>query len=141
MKIHIVTLSKKWSGINVRKNLIERALHAFEGDIALALSTDSHVQQLNNNFRAKDKPTNVLSFPNHAHNGGDIILSIETLKREAKAEDKPLRDHLEHLIVHGILHCFGYDHEDDKDWDAMVKIEMKICKDLGFSPYTYDFDP
>ena len=154
MKIETVILSKKWNDVHIRKGLIERVLsqHLIPaqavnskkdpslhwddvGEITLALSTDAHVKQLNNDFRAKDNPTNVLSFPNHAHNGGDIILAIETVKREARAEDKPLRDHLEHLIIHGILHCFGYDHENDRDWDEMVKMEVKICTMLGFHPY------
>lgn len=135
MKLDIVIMSSKWKDIHIRKALIERAMDKYDGEVTLALSTDKHVQELNRDFRHKDKPTNVLSFPNDYHDGGDIILAIETLRREAKAEGKALRDHLEHLIVHGCLHTFGYDHENDKDWDKMVKAEVKICKQLGFDPY------
>lgn len=135
MIIDLVTLSPKWKDIHVRKKLIEEAMADYDGEVALALSTDKHVHQLNRDFRGKDKPTNVLSFPNDAHEGGDVILALETVRREAKMEDKALRDHLEHLIVHGCLHVFGYDHEDDKDWDDMVKEEVRICAKLGFHPY------
>ncbi len=135
MIIDLVTLSTQWKDIHVRKKLIEDAMSDYDGDVALALSTDKHVHQLNRDFRGKDKPTNVLSFPNDMHEGGDVILALETLRREAKAEDKALRDHLEHLIVHGCLHVFGYDHETDEEWDEMVKEEIRICAKLGFHPY------
>ncbi len=135
MILDIVVMSSKWKDIHIRKKLIEEAMSEYDGEVALALSTDKHVHQLNRDFRGKDKPTNVLSFPNDYHDGGDVILAIETVRREARAEGKALRDHLEHLIIHGCLHVFGYDHENDKDWDKMVKAEVKIGKRLGFNPY------
>lgn len=133
MNLEFVTLSKKWDGLHIRKNMLEKALSDFDGEIAIALSTDAHVHHLNRDYRGKDKPTNVLSFPNET--GGDVILAIETIRAESKAQNKPLRDHIEHLIIHGALHCMGYDHENDRDANEMEALEIKICDILGFHPY------
>jgi probable rRNA maturation factor len=107
------------------------------GEISVLLTNDKEVHQLNKQFRQKDKPTNVLSFPN-GEDGvlGDIAMSLETLIREAKDEGKSLENHYTHLFVHGVLHLLGYDHENDEDQDEMESLEIKILKKMGITnPY------
>ena len=117
--------------------------------IGLALSNDEHVQKLNYEFRGKDKPTNVLSFANidddtffddisdvEAIELGDIIIALETLDREADEKNIPLKNHFAHLLVHGILHLFGYDHQNDEEAEEMESSEINILKKLGINnPY------
>ncbi len=83
------------------------------GVIAVALSSDANVEGLNGRFRGKAKPTNVLSFPAGAGapDGflGDVILACETVEREADEQGVPLAHHMQHLVVHGMLHLLGYD--------------------------------
>jgi rRNA maturation RNase YbeY len=107
---------------------------------------------LNRTWRSKDKPTNVLSFPQfepdelpkaikqlskHASlNIGDIVLCLPYIKAEAKEEKKPLNDHLTHLVVHGVLHLLGYDHISLRQYGDMKKLEVAILADLGVpDPY------
>ncbi len=104
-------------------------------EITIVLANDAFVRKLNHEFRGKDKPTNVLSFPGEDHLG-DIILARQTILREAKEQGKTARDHAVHLIVHGMLHVQGYDHESRKDAEKMEALEIKILKKLGISnPY------
>ncbi|MGO4706529.1 rRNA maturation RNase YbeY [Microvirga sp. 2MCAF38] len=112
-------------------------------EISLLLTDDARIQELNRDFRGKDKPTNVLSFPAPEppqHFGprhlGDIALAYETLVREAEAEAKPLAHHYAHLIVHGVLHLLGYDHEVEEDAEIMEALEVKALATLGIDdPY------
>lgn len=134
MKLDFVIMTDDWNDVGIREGDVENALDEFDAEIAIALSNDEHVQQLNKDFRGKDKPTNVLSFPNTV-GGGDVILAFETLKREAEEQGKPLRDHAEHLVIHGCLHVMGYDHETDEDADEMEALETELCAKLGFTPY------
>lgn len=110
--------------------------------LCVLLSDDAAVQKLNAQFRAKDKPTNVLSFPapeipgDPAPQLGDIALAGETCAREALEERKSLPDHLSHLVVHGVLHLCGYDHESDEDAEEMEAFEREILASLGIAdPY------
>ena len=117
--------------------------------ITLALSNDEHVQKLNCEFRGKDKPTNVLSLANIDDDAffdviggvdnielGDIIIALETLDSEAKEQKISLKNHFTHLLVHGILHLFGYDHQEDDEAEEMERIEIEILKKLNISnPY------
>jgi probable rRNA maturation factor len=117
--------------------------------INLSLSNNDEVQKLNREFRAKDKPTNVLSFANiddeffedeflkeDVIELGDVIMAIETLEDEAKIKNISLQNHFAHLLIHGILHLFGYDHIEDDEADEMEGIEIDILKELSIAnPY------
>lgn len=109
-------------------------------EITVVLADDTFVQELNKTYRGKDKPTNVLSFPNHDESPdnhlGDIVLALETIEREAKEQEKTVRSHAQHLLVHGVLHLCGYDHERQKDAEIMEGLEVKVLKKLGVeNPY------
>ncbi|MFQ5958038.1 MAG: rRNA maturation RNase YbeY [Alphaproteobacteria bacterium] len=120
-------------------------------EVGVRLADDAEVRQLNRRFRGRDEPTNVLSFPTldcvpgtppatSAAGAplplGDVVLAYETVCAEAVAAGKPLADHLRHLIVHGVLHLAGYDHEDDTEATAMETLETTILAGLGVpDPY------
>lgn len=106
--------------------------------LAVAYLGDAAQQQLNKQFRAKDKPTNVLSFTGDAAHRqlGDITLAYETVSSEAAAAGLALEAHLAHLLVHGALHLQGYDHERDRDAAVMMQKEVEILAALGYKdPY------
>jgi len=114
--------------------------------INVTLASDAMVKKLNRDWRGKDKPTNVLSFPveepgmpvprGRARMLGDIILARQTLVREAKSEGKKLAHHYQHLLVHGTLHLLGYDHLVDDEAEEMEAREVKILAKLGVpDPY------
>lgn len=116
-------------------------------EVSVALHDDAAVQVLNRDYRGMDKPTNVLSFatldgdepvpPEGPVHIGDIVLALETLKREAAEMDKSVLDHFTHLLVHGTLHLLGYDHIDDEDANTMESLEISILSDLGIeNPYS-----
>jgi probable rRNA maturation factor len=119
-------------------------------EVAVRLTNDAEVQTLNRDFRGKDKPTNVLSFPQvqddlldgltNSDDGeillGDIVLARETCAREAEEKAISIADHATHLIVHGTLHLVGYDHVDDASAGAMEALEVKALASLGIAnPY------
>ena len=107
--------------------------------LTILLSKDSKLKSLNRDFRGKDKPTNVLSFPaapNKDGYRGDIALALGVTRREAKAAGKSLSDHATHLVVHGVLHLAGHDHERVRDAQKMEKLEIAILQTLGVAnPY------
>jgi probable rRNA maturation factor len=126
-------------------------------EISVRLSDDAEVQSLNLDYRGKDKPTNVLSFPMieagelaELANGnadasrgeillGDIVLAAQTVGREAMEKNISMADHATHLIVHGMLHLLGYDHEDDAQAEHMEQLEQRACQALGLAdPYATD---
>lgn len=101
---------------------------------------ESH--QLNLDYRGKDKPTNVLSFPFEAPPEieldllGDLVICRQVVETEAKEQNKPLNAHWAHMVVHGSLHLLGYDHIDDEEADEMESLETEIMQDMGFEdPY------
>lgn len=118
---------------------------AEEGEIGLLFTSDEAIAEINAEWRAKDKPTNVLSFP--APEGmpvpdgeprplGDVVLAFGVIAREAAEQGKTLHDHTTHLIVHGVLHLLGFDHETDAEALEMERLEAGILKGLGISdPY------
>jgi probable rRNA maturation factor len=111
--------------------------------VDVVLTDDAEQRRLNRDYRGKDAPTNVLSFPlgDAAPGGGpvmlgDVILAFETVAREAGEQDKPLADHLRHLVVHGVLHLLGFDHETDAEAAVMEARESEILAELGVpDPY------
>ena len=110
-------------------------------EACVALSSDEHVARLNKTYRGKLASTNVLSFPvsgsrPEANFLGDVILAGETVVREAEALDLPFKHHLQHLVVHGLLHLLGFDHECDEDAQVMEAIEIRTLARLGIAnPY------
>ena len=109
------------------------------GGFTLLLSSDEKLQTLNRDFRGRDKPTNVLSFPaaaNDQHYRGDIAIAYGVTSQEAQDAGKRFSDHASHLVVHGVLHLAGYDHEKARDARIMEPLEVKILKRLGIAnPY------
>lgn len=109
-------------------------------EVSVVLTDDAHIQILNRDYRGKDKPTNVLSFPQEERSMlGDIILSIDTLKKESDEQGKPLLAHVSHMLVHGCLHLLGYDHESEDEAQEMEALEIRILDGLGIkNPYETD---
>ncbi|MDE1513429.1 MULTISPECIES: rRNA maturation RNase YbeY [Vibrio] len=111
-----------------------------EVTIRIVDSAESH--QLNLNYRGKDKPTNVLSFPFEAPPGieldllGDLVICRQVVEHEAIEQNKPLQAHWAHMVVHGSLHLLGYDHIEDDEAEEMEALETEIMQQMGFSdPY------
>jgi probable rRNA maturation factor len=130
----------------------------YQLEINFSLVSDMQMKKINYNFRKKNKTTNVLSFSYLDEKKiqkigfdnflkkylemqkflvlGDIVLAYETIQKEASTENKKFNDHLTHLILHGILHLIGYDHEDNKMAKIMEELEIKILKKLQIeNPY------
>ncbi|VXB93124.1 rRNA maturation RNase YbeY [Brevundimonas sp. G8] len=142
--IEIEVEAEAWTGaLPETEAVVERAAQAalgtVEGDIVVLLTDDSAVRELNARFRDKDRPTNVLSFPapeNAAPHLGDIVLAYGVCATEAEAQGKTLADHLSHLVVHGVLHLLGRDHEDDGEAEEMEAEEREILAQIGVAdPY------
>lgn len=107
-----------------------------KSEMTVVLADDAFIRDLNKTYRGKDKPTNVLSFTGENDYLGDLILSIETIEREAKEQHKSFKDHVRHLLVHGTLHLLGYDHQRKEEAKRMEALEIKILKKLMVSnPY------
>jgi len=150
--------------INVQAGSWRKALPDFEGlcmravraaanggpywdgpaEVSVLLTDDAAVQILNRDWRGKDKPTNVLSFPAGDDDMppgapvllGDIAVAFETTSREALEQNKPFADHFSHLLVHGMLHLLGFDHETEQDADEMEPLEIEALAGLGIdNPY------
>ena len=109
-----------------------------QDELSIVLSDDAQVQALNRQYRGKDKPTNVLSFPMPPESGlmGDVIFARETIEREAVTQGKSFTDHFTHLLIHGLLHLHGFDHQTDTDADDMEQREIAALAQLGIdNPY------
>ena len=120
-------------------------------EVSIRLTDDAEVRNLNRQYRGKDTPTNVLSFPMvqpdlldalaNVDDGevllGDIVLAAETTARQAAEKGWPISEYAQHLIVHGLLHLLGYDHEhDETQADTMEVLESAACRVLGLpEPY------
>lgn len=168
INIDVVIKSKKWQDEKNIENFIDKTCKNlipltdlkkiltkdFELELSVLLVSDAQIKKINSQFRQKNKPTNVLSFPALDENLirnigikkvvgsntylllGDIIIAQEKVKKESLAQKKKFRDHLTHLILHSILHLIGYDHEDEKMANTMEALEVKILKRIGIAnPY------
>lgn len=129
------------------RRAVDAALHGAgfapmpQSELSVLLADDAAIRELNRDYRGFDKPTNVLSFPAGPTPPrtpllGDLALAFETIGREAETDAKPFDHHLTHLVVHGVLHLLGYDHETDDEADAMETLETRILAGLGIAdPY------
>jgi probable rRNA maturation factor len=125
-----------------------------EIEISVLLTNDEQIQELNKNYRQKDQPTNVLSFPmlngEEIKNGdlsklealddclvlGDIVISYQTILRESEEQKKDFDHHLTHLLVHSLLHLIGFDHIDEDDAKIMEDLEIEVLHEVGIdNPY------
>lgn len=137
------------SGIDARsvKRTAKALLNAVgEGDAALSLSfvDDAEIAQINRTHRGKDKPTDVLSFPlaagdpvaEHERLLGDIVISVDTARRQAADYDAPLEAEINRLLIHGVLHVMGHDHEEPDERERMRAEERRLADHIGLTwPY------
>jgi probable rRNA maturation factor len=148
--------SRQWRGLGDVAALRARALQAIEAALAIApirpsegaelsllLTDDKRIRVVNRDWRGFDKATNVLSFPAAPPARiatspvlGDIVIAYETVEREAQAEGKSLGDHFSHLVIHGLLHLLGEDHETDAEAERMEGLEIAALARIGIAdPY------
>jgi len=151
----IVQQDGDWSGFGALEEPIREAAAALArhprlalepgSEASIVLGSDELVRRLNRTYRGKDAATNVLSFPYQTPPGagpeggaylGDVVLAAETVQREAAERSVEPVHHLQHLVVHGLLHLLGYDHQTDADAEAMEVLEAEILAAVGIAdPY------
>lgn len=125
-----------WLSLSNLKDSMNKVIK--DEEFSILLTNDDHIQQLNRDFRDKDKPTNVLSFPGDEDDDylGDIAISYQTLVQEAEEQEKDFYHHFIHMLIHGLLHLQGYDHETDEEAEEMEALEIEILADIGIeNPY------
>jgi probable rRNA maturation factor len=147
----------KYSGVDTRalKTVARKLLREVDearSAISISLVDDAEIQTLNRDHRGKDKPTDVLSFPLYEyHRGelvepppyegerllGDIVISVDTARRQAAGYDAPLQNELYRLLIHGVLHVLGHDHEEPAERQAMEAEERRLATAIGM-PWPYD---
>ena len=148
LDVDVIVEADAWAAHGDLPERLERALtmaaaeEGGAGAVALLLADDAALRALNHEWRGKDKPTNVLSFPAPPIPGmpqphmGDIALAFETVAAEAADQGKSFADHATHLAVHGFLHLIGYDHENGADAEHMEARERAILAKMGIAdPY------
>jgi probable rRNA maturation factor len=151
--VDVVAESPLWDAEPTSEDVARRAVDAALGEIvrtynksaemSVILADDARLKDLNRDWRGKDQPTNVLSFP--AAEGediatapllGDLVIAFETVAEEARRDGKSFNDHFAHLVVHGTLHLFGFDHMSDAEAEIMENTERAALARLGISdPY------
>jgi probable rRNA maturation factor len=161
LAIDVVHEAGDWGRLDAVSDTVRAAADALAAELAIAaseacvaLSSDAEVERLNATYRGKQAPTNVLSFPagpaiepaadaaEPVRFLGDLALAAETVVREAADLDVPFEHHLQHLVVHGLLHLLGYDHETDDEAEAMEALEVRILARLGIAdPYAAAGEP
>ncbi|OOE34693.1 MULTISPECIES: rRNA maturation RNase YbeY [Salinivibrio] len=117
-----------------------------QAEVTIRIVDEGESQSLNRDYRGKDKPTNVLSFPFDAPPGveidllGDLVVCRQVVEQEAQQQGKALMDHWAHMVVHGSLHLLGYDHIEDDEAEQMEALERELLAAMGVSdPYANDF--
>lgn len=154
LDIDLMVEAGEWPGEEALQALVGRAVpvalaeagvDSAEGvELSLVFTDDESIRKLNAEWRGKDKATNVLSFPAFPVEPGDplppmlgdIVLAAETVAREAVLENKPLESHITHLVIHGLLHLIGYDHETDAEAEEMEGLERRALARLAIpDPY------
>ncbi|MEE2689651.1 MAG: rRNA maturation RNase YbeY [Pseudomonadota bacterium] len=145
---NLVILSDKWeNALPEVASLVQLAAHTTwaslgrgpAAEVNLVLSDDEAVQKLNADYRGRDQPTNVLSFPmrekmepDASVHLGDIVLSYGTVAFEASRDRKKVEAHLSHLVIHGLLHLLGHCHSNELEAEKMERIEISIMSALGY---------
>ena len=153
LRVDFVVTSPRWRGAIPARTLARKAIGAAlketgvtlarGAEVSVHLVGDADIQALNAQWRGKDAPTNVLSFPAVGPDRiaqtmllGDILIAYETVAREAEDESKTLPDHFRHLVIHGFLHLLGHDHVEDAEAEAMEELEVRALARLGIAdPY------
>ena len=140
MQVYVNIENKNWKKYNIDfekiANAAVSAVHK-DSEVSITLVNDKEIHKLNKEYRGMDKPTNVLSFElGDDVLLGDIFISLDTVKREAKEAGISVAEHTAHMVVHGMLHLQGYDHIKDEEAKIMEDKEVKILKSLGYkNPY------
>jgi len=141
------SIIKKWLSYTLNYIDHETIKNYTEFEVCLRIVSESDMRELNNQYRGQNKVTNVLSFPSkmhellnwpqaHKYHLGDIVICASVLDEEARKQKKNIQFHWCHIIVHGFLHLFGYDHSSELEAEEMEAIEREICVNLGFiDPY------
>ena len=103
-----------------------------EAEITVRITTASESQELNHHYRNQNKPTNILSFNIESNRSliGDLVLCHDIVKKEAKEQNKKIKDHYIHLVLHGFLHLLGHNHQKSKEYKQMLNEEKKIFKSI-----------
>jgi probable rRNA maturation factor len=155
LQIHVSLDDPRWHASGVSPALVRRAVKAalsrqaagIRAELSVALADDARVRVLNRDWRRIDKPTNVLAFPAGDVSAagtaggpprplGDVIVAYQTVAAEARAQGKTIADHASHLIVHGVLHLLGFDHDTDAAAADMEAVEVAVLARLGVAdPY------
>jgi probable rRNA maturation factor len=153
LALTVVTEAGDWTWMGDSEAAIQRSASALAShpacarargaEAGVALASDAFIHRLNSTYRGKDRPTNVLSFPFQPPPGadkegrylGDLVLASETIRREAEERSIPPGHHVQHLVVHGLLHLLGHDHETDAEAELMERLEAEILATLGIDPF------
>lgn len=149
--IEIIVSAERWQSLDnleeltracVEASLAESGKTLLPGcELGVTFCDDAQIRALNAEWRDKDKPTNVLSFPTPGPLSarpllGDVVVAHETVAREAVEQEKTFREHSAHMVIHGFLHLIGYDHETAAEAEEMEGLERRIASRLGLrDPY------
>lgn len=120
----------------------QAALQPESAEVVIRIVDEEESRQLNRDYRGRDKPTNVLSFPFEAppevamEHLGDLVICAPVVAEEAAWQGKLLQHHWAHMVVHGMLHLQGYDHQNQEEAEQMESLEQKLLEDMGIpDPY------